>query len=259
MLKENDRKILIITFIAGILFLLASISQFWSNFVNKERLGFLPLAFAVLAIVAFIYHFIVAYRTANIKQQDALIEEKVAEGRAALLTEIRSEEEKKKEEITETDDVPQIAKSIAPSGNFKNIESYGKKLLVNFSDHLNCIQGVFYAIDASGETFNALSSYAMSKDRIPEDFTLGENMNGQAAKTQEITYISEIPENYFEVESGLGKSKAGYLCLIPVVSDNKTVALIELASFSDFKDKHKRIIEQTIPLITNKIPQIVKA
>jgi len=56
--------------------------------------------------------------------------------------------------------------------------------------------------------------------------------------------VNEIPENYVTILSGLGSSSPRFLLIIPVVFNNETVAVIELASFKEIKEGWNKVFEE---------------
>jgi len=46
--------------------------------------------------------------------------------------------------------------------------------------------------------------------------------------------LKEIPEDYVTILSGLGSSSPNNLLLIPIILEDETVGVIELASFKKF-------------------------
>lgn len=62
------------------------------------------------------------------------------------------------------------------------------------------------------------------------DIEFGTGFTGLAAKEKQILIINSIPEDYFEVISGLGKSKPSNLIVIPIINENKVLGVIELAT-----------------------------
>ena len=81
--------------------------------------------------------------------------------------------------------------------------------------------------------FNVEETIGLPDDFIPLPFTLGEGFNGQTAKDGKALIISDIPNDLFAVNSGLGKSKPRYLYLLPIMKNDNCVALIELATFQN--------------------------
>ena len=68
-------------------------------------------------------------------------------------------------------------------------------------------------------------------------------MSGQVAKNKKILVLEEIPENYVTILSGLGSSSPDHVIIIPIIWEDKTHAIIELASFKQFKSNFIDLFE----------------
>ena len=75
-------------------------------------------------------------------------------------------------------------------------------------------------------------------------FGFGEGLVGQAALEQEIILITDPPEDYIKITSGLGEAPPANIIVLPVVFEEHVLAVIELASFRPFSDVHLQFLEQ---------------
>lgn len=110
-----------------------------------------------------------------------------------------------------------------------NMEEIGKALLKNLSRDLEIMSGVFY-MEKDG-SFEAVSTYALVASTEPYEFKLGEGLNGQAARNQQLMVLSRLPEGYLEVYSGLGKALPSYLAIVPLIHRGRTIAVIECSGY----------------------------
>lgn len=75
---------------------------------------------------------------------------------------------------------------------------------------------------------------------------IGEGIAGQVAKTGEFIYLKEVPQGYMKVLSGLGEMSPTNLIIVPLVTQEGTIALAELAGFKEYNDKEiKEIVKGT--------------
>ena len=111
----------------------------------------------------------------------------------------------------------------------ESFEKSGQKLLKNLAQELEIMSGVFYIRD--GDVFRAVAQYALASPGEAYSFTEGEGLTGQAAANQQIMVLSTFPKGYSEVYSGLGKSEPSYLAIVPIVSQNQTIALLECSGY----------------------------
>jgi PAS domain S-box-containing protein len=82
------------------------------------------------------------------------------------------------------------------------------------------------------------------KGGINEFFLLGEGLVGQAALEKSMLVYNKVPENYFKIESSLGKEKPDTIVILPLVFDKKTAGVIELGKFGDFLPVQLKLLEE---------------
>lgn len=105
----------------------------------------------------------------------------------------------------------------------------GKVLLKNLAKELEMMSGVVYT--RQEDVFQLAASFALASPTEPYTFREGEGLSGQAAANQEIMILTSLPEGHLEVYSGLGKSAPAYLAIVPLVHQNRTIALIECSGY----------------------------
>ncbi|MCB2194311.1 MAG: GAF domain-containing protein [Bacteroidetes bacterium] len=143
---------------------------------------------------------------------------------------------------------------IIPKHNAKiDITKYTEKILSNIAKEFDIVQGLFFVKAKDSDEFNITGKYAYFGEEEPKSFTLGETLSGQVAKNQKVLNLKEIPENYITILSGLGSSSPNHLIIIPVVIENTTVAIIELASFKEFKGNFKELFQTISEKIGNEL------
>ncbi len=100
------------------------------------------------------------------------------------------------------------------------------------SQATQALAAIIYTETKPSAGFTVKETYGLSGDYIPAPFALGEGINGQVAVEGLPLLIEKIPEDYFQIHSGLGEAKPKYIYLLPVMNGNICVALIELATFN---------------------------
>ncbi|HRW63084.1 MAG TPA: GAF domain-containing protein [Bacteroidales bacterium] len=163
------------------------------------------------------------------------------------LSDVKTTDKKlKKEDIIQEDaiDVDAYLKKILPKENAEyTIETYTEKLLGNIAKEFDIVQGLFFIKDKQNEEFRVAGKYAYFGEEEPRNFKLGETLSGQAAKNKTVLNLKEIPENYVTILSGLGSSSPNHLLIIPIVLNDESIGVIELASFKEFKRNFKDLFE----------------
>lgn len=120
----------------------------------------------------------------------------------------------------------------------QGLEKLYANILSTLIDYLNASQGgLFLAEENENESFLELvTCYAYDKQiRKTVKIYKGEGLLGQVFADKEPIYLTKIPDNYFEISSGLGSSKANSLLILPLLLNKKIYGVLELASFKSFK------------------------
>jgi len=139
-------------------------------------------------------------------------------------------------------DIETIEEKLIPSNRQNlNTNQLAEKILANIADEYDIVQGLFYIRNENSDTFGVAGKFAYYGEEEPKDFEFGVALTGQTAKNQKVLNLTKIPENYITVLSGLGEGSPNGLLLVPVVHNQKTTGLIELASFRQFDRKTEDI------------------
>ncbi len=95
-----------------------------------------------------------------------------------------------------------------------------------------------------------LASYAFrNRKNVGNKFTLGEGLVGQAALEKERILITNAPEDYVQITSGLGQAKPTNIIVLPVLFEGQVKAVMELSSFERFSPTHQAFLDQLVESI----------
>ncbi len=143
----------------------------------------------------------------------------------------------------------------------KDLDSVTMQILSELAQVVFAYHGVFYILEQEEETddpkLKMIASYAHELyAEIPKEFALGESLIGQCALEKERILLTNVPEDYIQINSGLGRAKPLSLIVLPVLFETKVKAVIELASFREFNETHLDFLEQlteSIGIVLNTI------
>ncbi len=95
--------------------------------------------------------------------------------------------------------------------------------------------GIFLVNDDSDEKFLELTaSTAYGRRKYKEKkIIIGEGLAGACAYEKKKIYISNVPDNYAEIRSGLGTANPKSVLIVPLLTENFLVGIIELASLKE--------------------------
>jgi CheY-like chemotaxis protein/signal transduction histidine kinase len=90
-----------------------------------------------------------------------------------------------------------------------------------------------------------VGSYAYTKRKnLANRIKIGEGLVGQSALEKKDIIISNIPDDYIKINSGLGESSPLNILVMPFLYEDQIKGVIELGSFQEFDDLHMQFLKQ---------------
>jgi transcriptional regulator with GAF, ATPase, and Fis domain len=89
------------------------------------------------------------------------------------------------------------------------------------------------------------SCYAYDRQKfLKKRIEVGEGLVGRCYQEQEKIYLTEIPNDYIKITSGLGDNNPSCLLLIPLAYNDNIFGIMEIASFNEYQDFEIEFIER---------------
>ena len=85
----------------------------------------------------------------------------------------------------------------------------------------------------------------------------GQGLAGEALAQQTEQHVSNIPAGYVNIESGLGDAVPNHLYIVPIVTEGRSLGVVEFASFEEFREIHKNFLRQLVSLLGTTINTIL--
>ncbi len=127
-----------------------------------------------------------------------------------------------------------------------NIKEMSVAVISDLVKFINANQGgIFVFNDDDDDRFLELTAayaYGQEKKKLKTIYP-GEGIVGTVAVEKETVYMTEIPETYITITSGLGDSKPRSLLIVPMIVEEEIVGVIELASFNKLKKHEIEFVE----------------
>ncbi|MBN2662682.1 MAG: GAF domain-containing protein [Bacteroidales bacterium] len=120
-------------------------------------------------------------------------------------------------------------------------EKFTELILNKLAKTFHLVQGVFYLWNEQKQVFNTANTYAFYSTEQAKDFAIGEGINGQVAKNKKFLLIDNVPDDYVNVVSGLGEGTPNFLAFMPIIYNEKTIGIIEFASFIELPQPTEKI------------------
>ncbi|MBN2275211.1 MAG: GAF domain-containing protein [Bacteroidales bacterium] len=258
---QKYRRFIIVTFLVIVISAILTLAAVWNSILSSEDIrneGWI-FVFFFLLIAGSVVLFYFSYNLSDSVAFEDTVNSLVTAEKEKLIKKMEERKMKEKETLLEDEDFKnRIDQVFAGLQSVKSIESFANKVLMNISRQVEIVRGVFFFKEDKKDLFKCMGEYALTGKK-PEPFKTGENLTGQVAKSKTLTSIEEIPEDYFRVESGLGVTLPKHLIIFPLVFENKTLAVIELATFKKIDAVQFKILNALISDLGERLNKFVTA
>ena len=129
---------------------------------------------------------------------------------------------------------------------YNDLESFSHNFIQKITPLVGGQHGVFYinAQEDSKPILDLIANYAYKQQSgTPNRFNLGEGLIGQSALVKKSILITEVPEDYVQITSGIGEASPKYIFVVPIVFENRVRAVFEIASFRAFTLIEQELVE----------------
>ena len=150
-----------------------------------------------------------------------------------------------------------LARIIPAAGtHFSSAAAFSEKVLQNIAKEMDIVQGLVFVLNDADQLFHISGEYAYFSEEQPRSFPLGETLSGQVAKSQKMLNLTELPEGYIAVISGLGKSNPRHLVIAPMVHNDESIGVMELASFKPLGENEESLIRNICASAANVLNEL---
>ncbi len=130
----------------------------------------------------------------------------------------------------------------------QNIVELSYQIISNLVRYTGATQGGLFVInddDKKDKYIELVSSYAYDRKKIlSKKIRMGVGLIGRAVEESETIYMTDVPNDYVNITSGLGERNPQSILIVPLKFNEVIYAVVELASFSDFKAHIRKFIEK---------------
>ena len=130
------------------------------------------------------------------------------------------------------------------------------QVLTKLVKYLGANQGGLMLIrEEGGESFfEMVACYAYERRKFVEKrIELTEGLIGASFQERDIIYMTDVPDNYVRITSGLGTANPGCLLIVPLMANEEIVGMIELASFDVLKNHQIDFVKRAAESIASTI------
>jgi PAS domain S-box-containing protein len=141
-----------------------------------------------------------------------------------------------------------------------NLAKLSDEIIVNLVKYLDANQGGIFLYndeDTSDTHLELMSAFAYDRKKfIKKRVEIGEGLVGTCAQEKQTIFVTDIPENYIEISSGLGDSPPRCILIVPLKTEESIFGILEIASFIilqpfeiDFVEKLSQSIASTFATV----------
>src|SRR3712207_6740457 len=145
----------------------------------------------------------------------------------------------------------------------RDLSQVSRLIMSEVTPLVSAQHGAFFLNSTNGDDdpenaeLSLIASYGYKERKnLSNRFKHGEALVGQAALEAKPIMITEAPDDYVKVTSGLGEAAPRNIIVLPVLFEEQVMAVIELATLSTFSDVDQTFLEQlseTLGVVLNAI------
>ncbi|NVO12200.1 MAG: GAF domain-containing protein [Bacteroidales bacterium] len=144
--------------------------------------------------------------------------------------------------------------------NSNDIHVLCDNVIKNLVKYLNANQGGIFLWndeDRSDPHFELVSIFAWDRKKyIKKRIEKGEGMVGACALEKETIFLTDVPDDYIEITSGLGSASPNCVILVPLMYEGQVLGVIEMASFSVIEKYQIEFLEKVGESIASTISSV---
>ncbi len=141
-----------------------------------------------------------------------------------------------------------------------SVRELTEALFKTVGEKFQAVQGVYFEPDGA-TAYRAAVRYAfVSADEPLERFERGMTLPGQVAANGNVEFISDLPDDYSVIVSGLGRKKPKVVAIFPLRSraDNTDLGVLELGFFVDWKGRDRELLKSVVEEYSGRLEELRK-
>ncbi len=183
----------------------------------------------------------------------------------ALRDELRKNQEEEAQRRKEDEQRHWVSEGLAKFGEIlrqdtNDLEELSHKVISNLVKYCGVTQGALFIINGEEENDRHLemtSCYAYDRHKFPDKrVEIGEGLLGSTVMEQETTYMTEVPQDYVNITSGLGRSTPNALLMVPLKVNDQVYGAIELADFNGLEQYVIEFVEKVAESVASTISNV---
>ncbi len=128
----------------------------------------------------------------------------------------------------------------------QNLDNLTREIIETLTNYLGAHMGGVYLKKHSAETaYELVAHIGFSKDKYTQRFiNPNQGTVGRCILEKETIFINEVPADYEKVGSGLGRSIPASILVVPLLTNNELIGIIELESLKQIEPYQVNFVEK---------------
>jgi signal transduction histidine kinase/CheY-like chemotaxis protein len=143
----------------------------------------------------------------------------------------------------------------------RDLQAVTQLIMSEVTPVVSAQHGAFFLVehtaDASEGVLRLIAAYGYRpRPGVPDRFRLGEGLVGQSALEGKPIRLTDIPDDYIKVTSGLGEAKPTTIQVMPIMFEEQVLGVIEFGSLRSLGEVNQAFLDQltdTIGVVINTI------
>jgi PAS domain S-box-containing protein len=129
-----------------------------------------------------------------------------------------------------------------------NLSTLSDEIIAQIVKYLNANQGNIFLYNDDDPVdihLELISAFAYDRKKyINKRILIGEGLVGTCAQEKQTIFLTDVPEDYIEISSGLGDAPPRCLLIVPLQTENNIFGILEIASFHTFEKHEIEFVEK---------------
>lgn len=140
-----------------------------------------------------------------------------------------------------------------------NLTGLSENLISELVKYLEANQGGIFVIndELSNPLLELKACYAWDRQKYLEQKVIkGDGLVGQSWQEKNTLYITDVPNDYINITSGLGEATPKCILIVPMIMNDDVFGVIELASFYRYENYKVQFVERLAQMIASTISTV---
>jgi PAS domain S-box-containing protein len=130
------------------------------------------------------------------------------------------------------------------------IEELARTFLSQVASLTDAAYGVFFLMDEQKQLLQAVGGYGwMEEEAKSRLFRIGQGLVGQCAREKKPLGFNNSPDSNIRITWGGGHFDPRAILLLPVLEQDKILAVIELGALQPFTSEHRALLDELLPTL----------